>query len=181
MPRPDGARHRRGGWPQAARSKRLGHDVDHDSNDPIAGDTAQQTSAAGGTRRMSAPARPRTRVLVADDNALSATSLSLLLELEGYEVATALDGQQALDRAREFRPDIALLDIGMPFLTGHQVAERIRAEPWGGSMLLIALTGWAREQDRREALTAGFDCHVSKPAQLEQILACFPTPTTAGN
>lgn len=130
---------------------------------------------------MTGTTGPRTRVLVADDNALSATSLSLLLELEGYEVATALDGQQALDRAREFRPDIALLDIGMPFLTGHQVAERIRSETWGRSMLLIALTGWAREQDRREALAAGFDCHVSKPAQLEQILACFPATSTADN
>jgi len=125
-------------------------------------------------------AQPRRRVLVADDNALSATSLSLLLELEGFEVATALDGRQALESARAFRPDVALLDIGMPFLSGHEVARSIREQPWGGSMLLIALTGWSREQDRDEALAAGFDCHVGKPADLEQILACFPQSAAPG-
>ena len=125
-------------------------------------------------------AEARRRVLVADDNALSATSLSLLLELEGFEVATALDGRQALERAREFQPDIALIDIGMPYLDGHEVARRIRAQDWGSSMLLVALTGWSREQDRRDALAAGFDRHVSKPASLEQILACFPAALTPG-
>lgn len=112
-------------------------------------------------------------MLVADDNHLSASSLSLLLELEGFEVATALDGAQALEQARSFRPDAALLDIGMPLMDGHEVARRIRAEPWGAAMLLVAFTGWSRTRDREEAFAAGFDQHLAKPAQVEDILACL--------
>ena len=113
-------------------------------------------------------------VLVADDNALTVRSLSMLFELEGYRVATAADGEEALRQARRLRPQVMLLDIGMPLLDGHSVARSIRAEPWGAGVLLIALTGWARTQDRDASIEAGFDVHLGKPLNFEDILAHLP-------
>ncbi len=113
-------------------------------------------------------------VLVADDNALTVRSLSMLFELEGYAVATAADGEEALRQARALRPQVALLDIGMPLLDGHAVARAIRAESWGAGVLLIALTGWTRAEDQEESLDAGFDLHLGKPLKFEDILAHLP-------
>jgi signal transduction histidine kinase len=117
-------------------------------------------------------ARGRSRkVLLADDNADALMTMATLLEIEGHEVHTAADGAQALAQAEKVRPEIAILDIGMPRLNGHEVAERIRAAEWGRSMRLIALTGWGQVQDQERARVAGFDHHCTKPVAVEQLLA----------
>jgi PAS domain S-box-containing protein len=111
----------------------------------------------------------RARILVADDNRDAADTLSMILELDGHEVRTAYDGMEALQVAEQFAPQIALLDIGMPNLDGYQTARRIRERPWGSAMLLVALTGWGQEQDRRQATEAGFNCHLVKPVDPQTI------------
>lgn len=114
------------------------------------------------------------RVLIADDNQDSAESLQMLLSLDGHDVRTTSDGQAAVEAIAAFRPHVALLDIGMPKLNGYQVAERIRAQPGGEHILLIAVTGWGQEQDKLRAISAGFDRHLTKPidpAVLEALLA----------
>jgi PAS domain S-box-containing protein len=111
----------------------------------------------------------RARILVADDNRDAADTLSVILELDGHEVQTAYDGVKALQIAEQFAPQIALLDIGMPNLDGYQIARRIREQSWGSAMLLIALTGWGQEQDRRQATEAGFNCHLVKPVDPQTI------------
>ncbi|MFO1430108.1 MAG: PAS domain S-box protein [Candidatus Competibacteraceae bacterium] len=125
--------------------------------------------------RESAPTRRR--LLVVDDNRDAATSLSLLLEVIGHEVAIAYDGLEAVTAAATFRPDIVLLDLGMPKLDGYEAARRIRAQPWGKQMILIAVTGWGQEGDRRRTQEAGFDYHLVKPVDpdaLEKLLAGLP-------
>jgi CheY-like chemotaxis protein/two-component sensor histidine kinase len=111
----------------------------------------------------------RARILVADDNRDAADTLSAFLELDGHEVRTAYDGVEALHIAEQFAPQIALLDIGMPNLDGYQTARRIRQQSWGSSMMLVALTGWGQEEDRRQATEAGFNCHLVKPADPQTI------------
>jgi len=109
---------------------------------------------------------PPRRILVVDDNADSLDSLAALLRCEGHEVYTAADGLEALARAALCRPEIALLDLGMPKLDGVQLGRRIRAEPWGRAMTLIALTGWGQETDRKRTQAAGFDAHLIKPLDM---------------
>ena len=109
---------------------------------------------------------PRRRILVADDNRDGAESLAIMLRLAGHEVHTTHDGQAAVEAAAWFRPDVALLDIGMPILNGLEVARRIRAEPWGQKMLLVATTGWGQDEDKRRSKEAGFDEHLVKPVDL---------------
>ena len=116
----------------------------------------------------------RRRILIADDNKDAAESLSMVLELAGHEVRVAHLGRTALSLAQAFRPDTALLDIGMPDLSGYEVARDLRREPWGTRIQLIALTGWGQENDRRRAIEAGFDHHLTKPIdpdQLEAVIA----------
>jgi signal transduction histidine kinase/CheY-like chemotaxis protein len=109
------------------------------------------------------------RILVVDDNIDAAQSLAFLLQAEGHEVCIAHDGEQAFISAGDFRPDIALLDIGLPKLDGYAVAEAIRRETWGKDILLLALTGWGQNDDKRRALEAGFDFHLTKPVDLDQV------------
>ena len=119
-------------------------------------------------------ATPSLRVLVADDNRDAAQSLADLLRMEGHEVAVAFDGAEALLQFGEFAPEVALLDIGMPRMTGNEVAAAIRARPEGAGVLLVAITGWGQERDREAARTAGFDHHFTKPvnpAEVVQLLA----------
>jgi signal transduction histidine kinase/CheY-like chemotaxis protein len=116
-----------------------------------------------------APMPAKRRILVADDNPDAVDTLAALLEFSGYEVRIARDGQEAFDLAASFRPQLALLDIGMPKLTGYEVARRIRAEPWGRSIILIAVTGWGQEEDKRQAMEAGFEHHITKPADGERL------------
>lgn len=107
--------------------------------------------------------QPRVRVLIADDNRDAAESLAVLLRLENHEVATAHDGTSALQILASLRPHVALLDIGMPHKNGYEVADHVRAQPWGRAMTLVALTGWGQANDRARALQAGFDEHWVKP------------------
>jgi PAS domain S-box-containing protein len=109
------------------------------------------------------------RVLVVDDNEDAAKSASILLVTLGHAVQTACDGAHALQVAEEFRPDVVLLDIGLPDFNGYEVARRLRQQPWGQSMALIALTGWGQEEDKRLALEAGFDHHLTKPVEVSEL------------
>jgi CheY-like chemotaxis protein len=128
------------------------------------------------------------RILIADDNQDAAESLALLLELGGHTVRTAHRGRAALSLAQTFRPDAVLLDIGMPDLSGYEVAQTLRREPWAHRTHLIALTGLGQEADRRRALEAGFDHHLVKPVDTDQLLALIgsgcnvtPGPSKDGN
>ena len=97
----------------------------------------------------------------------------MMLDFMGHEVRVAADGVQAVAMAKQFRPQVALLDIGMPRMDGYEAARRIRAAH-GQSVMLVALTGWGQEEDRRRAYAAGFDHHVTKPAEpdaLESLIA----------
>jgi PAS domain S-box-containing protein len=113
------------------------------------------------------------RILVVDDNTDSAESMALMLKFAGHTVAVAHDGLAALETAETFRPDAALLDLGMPKLNGYETAQRIRQQPWGNNVVLIALTGWGQEEDKRRSREAGFNAHMVKPVDhhaLEKIL-----------
>ena len=109
------------------------------------------------------------RILVVDDNRDSAESLARLLQVCGNETLTAFDGLEALEVGSEFRPNVVLLDLGMPNLNGYDTARRIRQQPWGQNAVLIALTGWGKDEDRRRSGEAGFDSHVVKPVVVEQL------------
>jgi signal transduction histidine kinase len=114
------------------------------------------------------------RILVVDDNKDTAISLGMILSRRAREVRIARDGVEAVTLARDFRPHVVLLDIGLPKLNGYEAARQIRKEPWGREMFLIAVTGWGQEQDKRRAAEAGFDLHMVKPVDpvaLESLLA----------
>lgn len=106
------------------------------------------------------------RILVVDDNKDSADSLGMLLRLKGNEIRTAYDGIEAVNLAETFHPELVLLDIGLPKLNGYEVARRIRQQSWGRNMILVALTGWGQDEDRRRSQEAGFNFHVVKPVEL---------------
>lgn len=109
------------------------------------------------------------RVIVADDNHDAADTTAMMLRALGHDVRTCYDGRQALDEAATFHPDTILLDIGMPGLSGYEVARRIRDESWGAQTTLIALTGWGQTEDRTRSLDAGFDHHLVKPVHLNDL------------
>jgi PAS domain S-box-containing protein len=125
-----------------------------------------------------APAAARSRkVLIADDNRDAADTLAALVELEGHEVRVTYDGAEALSAFAAFEPDVALLDIGMPCLSGIEVACRIRASAAGRNVTLVAITGWGQSADRAGTMAAGFDYHLTKPvdaAELQTLLAESP-------
>lgn len=103
------------------------------------------------------------RILLVEDSADAREALQLLLELDGHDVAVAGDGPEALARAAQIEPEIALIDIGLPVLDGYEVARRLRATPQGSKMRLIALTGYGQPEDRARVMEAGFDSHLVKP------------------
>ncbi|HEX2547454.1 MAG TPA: ATP-binding protein [Ramlibacter sp.] len=109
------------------------------------------------------PAQPARRILVADDNADAAETLACLLRAAGHEVVTASDGRQAVALAREFAPEVAFLDLGMPVMDGLEAARSIRGDPRLAATKLVALTGWGQSSDRQRTLAAGFDLHLVKP------------------
>jgi CheY-like chemotaxis protein len=111
------------------------------------------------------------RILIVDDNRDSAASLAMLLDLAGYETFLAHDGLEAVAAAERFRPDVILLDLGLPKLNGFDAARRIRNEVWGKTMRLIALTGWGQEDDRRRSSESGFDAHIVKPVDLGALMS----------
>ncbi len=127
------------------------------------------------------PTGPPLRVLVVDDNADTAASLALLLTESGHDARTAPDGPTALEVALDYRPDVALLDIGLPGLDGYEVAKRMRQEPVFQKVLLVAMTGYGKESDRQRSKEAGFDHFLVKPAKFEkvqEILASVPEKVT---
>jgi len=121
------------------------------------------------SRSTARPAFARQRILLVEDNADARDMLRVLLELQGHEVHVAMDGDSALARARECRPTVALVDIGLPDMDGYAVAEKIRAAEHGRGVRLIALTGYGSEQDRQRAASAGFDAHLTKPVEPERL------------
>jgi CheY-like chemotaxis protein/two-component sensor histidine kinase len=143
---------------------------------PLLIEAAPASPANGMAEHTPLPAKYR--ILVVDDSKDSAESMSLLLRLEGQDVQIASDGLEAVAAAERFRPDVVLLDIGLPRINGYEAARRIREQAWGQSMFLIAVTGWGQEDDRRRAKEAGFDQHLTKPvdpATVLELLATLPT------
>src|SRR5262249_26788392 len=127
------------------------------------------------------PAGPALRILVADDNQDAAESLVMVLQLEGHDVHSVFDGDAAIAAIEELRPDVALVDIGMPGANGYEVARRVREHPWGEQVHLVALTGWGQPAARRRAEDAGFDAHLVKPVPpeaLDRLLATMSGPRT---
>jgi CheY-like chemotaxis protein len=112
------------------------------------------------------------RVLVVDDNQDAANAMAMLVGVLGGETRVAFDGESGVREARGFRPDLVLLDIGMPGMDGYEACRRIRHEH-GQDMVMVALTGWGHDKDKAEALRAGFDAHLTKPADLDQLRRLF--------
>jgi PAS domain S-box-containing protein len=119
--------------------------------------------------RDGTPSGPGRRILVVDDNRDSAESMGAMLRLFGNEVALAHDGEEAVERAEAFRPEVILMDVGMPRLNGYEATRRIRAEPWGKGIAIIALTGWGQDADRVRSQEAGCDGHLVKPVSLPDL------------
>jgi PAS domain S-box-containing protein len=140
--------------------------------------TRQEVPAYPTEERKSLTASVQSRIVVADDNLDAAESLAMLLRLHGHEVHVANDGESALALLEKVRPRVALLDVGMPKLTGHEVAAQTRSAAWGSAITLIALTGWGQESDRNSALAAGFDSHFVKPVDSEAILRAIQAAET---
>ena len=133
---------------------------------PVLADVPVPAAVAGAARR----------VLVVDDNEDSAESLATLLRLDGHEVALAYDGPAALAAAERFRPDVMLLDLGLPHMSGVDVCRQVRRAAWGGSIVVIAQTGWGQERDRRETRAAGFDWHLTKPVDHLELQTLLSQP-----
>ena len=132
---------------------------------PVLVDTAAGPDSPTGRPGQVVPPALR-RILVVDDNPDAADFLGQLLELLGNDVRTANDGEAGIAMAAQFRPELVLMDIGMPKLNGYEAARRVRQLPWGQGMLLVALTGWGQEADRKKTADAGFDHHLVKPVEL---------------
>ena len=148
-----------------ARSEGLGHGAEFRLRLPRAASPPQHDAGRHG------PAIQPCRILVVDDNRDAADMLSRLLTTTGHELVVAYEGEDALRRASEFKPQVALLDIGMPGMDGYELARRLRNDSQLPELFLVAITGWGQEEDRRRALTAGFDAHLTKPADPDQIAA----------
>lgn len=136
-------------------------------------DAGANSAAAG------APARRRLRVLVVDDHEDSRTMLRMLLEQAGHEAVEAVDGIDGVQIALSRRPDVAIVDIGLPGINGYEVARRLRQLPVSGTMALIALTGYGQDEDRRRALQSGFDRHLVKPVDAERLTQALLEVTAA--
>lgn len=137
---------------------------------PRAGERPALTESVAAPEKVTALGASGVRVLIVDDNVDAATSLSYVLTVVGFQTTVAHDGDKALAMAEELRPDIVLLDIGLPGISGHEVARRLRAQPWGQGLKLIAVTGWGQESDRSKSLEAGFDEHLTKPIDPQMLL-----------
>ena len=117
------------------------------------------------------------RIVIVDDNKDSADSLSMLLQLTGNEIYIAHDGVEAVATIEKHRPEVVLLDIGLPKLDGLEVCRRVREQPWGQNIVMIALTGWGQEDDRRRSEEAGFNGHLVKPVDYDKLLDLLSTLT----
>ena len=121
---------------------------------------------------------PERRILIVDDNRDSADSLAMLLEITGNKTYMAHDGVEAVEAVEKYRPEVVLLDIGLPRLDGHEVCRRVRQQPWGKNIIFIALTGWGQEDDRRKSEEAGFNGHLVKPVDYDKLLALLGSLTS---
>jgi CheY-like chemotaxis protein len=141
-----------------------------------------ESTAAPAEPKIIEPSKmPASRILIVDDNRDAATSLAMLLKLIGNETHTAFDGLDAVEAAANLRPEVVLLDIGLPNLNGYEVCRRLRGQPGGKGMLVVALTGWGQEEDRQKCRDAGFDSHLVKPVELPaltKLLAKFQSAPT---
>jgi CheY-like chemotaxis protein/anti-sigma regulatory factor (Ser/Thr protein kinase) len=144
---------------------------------PVAEGVRPAPSLPSGTPASAGQARHR--VLIVDDNRDGAESLSMLLEFEGFETAMAHAGPEALERARQFRPDVTLLDIGLPGMNGYDVCRQLRQE-WGGEMLIVALTGWGQPEHRARSREAGFDTHMVKPVNHDALMKLLASRPNVG-
>jgi PAS domain S-box-containing protein len=134
------------------------------------GDVTSNGSTGGSFRAA------KRRVLIVDDNADALASLSLVVRALGSETFDARDGLEAVESASNLRPDVILMDIGMPKLNGYDAARRIRQEPWGHEVLMVATTGWGKEEDRRRSKEAGFDLHLVKPIDISAVQELLESP-----
>lgn len=133
--------------------------------------TAQSSGSPAGR-----PASGKRRILVVDDNRDSANTLAMMLKLLGHETQTAFDGVEAVAAAEKFDPEIVLMDVGMPRLNGLDATRRIREQPWGQTMTVIALTGWDQESDKQNSHDAGCNGHMVKPVALADLQAILQSP-----
>jgi CheY-like chemotaxis protein len=123
----------------------------------------------------SASSGSRLRVLIADNDPDIVLTFEVMLQSMGHDVVSAANGLEALELAARVRPDAAVLDIGMTVMDGYEAARRIRKQPWGANMVLIAITGWGHETDRRRSEEAGFDSFIVKPVDVHTIADCLKT------
>jgi CheY-like chemotaxis protein len=134
---------------------------------PLCIETAHAANSAA--PRIASMVLARQRVVVVDDNRDAATSMGLLLKILGADVEVVNSGPAALLAVESYRPAVVLLDLGMPEMDGYEVAKRIRERPEFDDVMLIALTGWGQDDDRRRAHEAGFDHHLVKPADISSL------------
>lgn len=134
---------------------------------PISTETPPNGPTGNGTER---PLKSSFRILIVDDNRDGADSLAMMLRTMGNESRTSYDGPQGVNAAEEFRPEVILLDIGLPNLNGYEVCRTIRKRPWAKSTIIIAVTGWGQDEDRRRSQEAGFDHHMVKPVDPERLM-----------
>jgi CheY-like chemotaxis protein len=133
--------------------------------------SARDSAATSAARRAAGTTKKTRTVLIADDNVDAGESLAMLLRLDGHRVEVANNGTEAVTLFDQLKPEVAILDIGMPGMSGYEVARRIRQRPEGKGIALIAVTGWGQEADKARAATAGFDHHFTKPVEPEALIA----------
>jgi CheY-like chemotaxis protein len=143
-----------------ARSEGLGKGSQFVVTLPAAANSSTEELSPGEEPMFKATKR---RILIADDNRDVAEAFGVMLETVGHEVVTAHDGMEVLEKAEHFQPDIIVLDIGMPKINGYDAARRLRQQPWGKDVVLVAITGWGNEKDKGQSQEAGFDFHLVKP------------------
>jgi signal transduction histidine kinase/CheY-like chemotaxis protein len=131
---------------------------------------APKLAEARASQRASEAVVPRRRILIADDNVDAADTAALLLGALGCDVRTVYDGEAAVREAERFRPELVLLDLGMPGVDGYQACRRIRSAPWGNAIRVVALSGWDEDEDRQRSARAGFHLHLTKPVDLDALV-----------
>lgn len=166
------------GGTSEARSEGKGRGSEFVVRLPLAESGARESTPAAGEVQRVEPSGSR-RILVVDDNVDSADSLAQLLELLGNEVWTAHDGLAGIGAAGTFRPDVVLMDIGMPKMNGYEACRHIRGQAWGRDMILVALTGWGQDDDRRKTSDAGFDHHLVKPVETATLMGLLARKAAA--
>jgi|LauGreDrversion4_2_1035121.scaffolds.fasta_scaffold279189_2 CheY-like chemotaxis protein len=145
---------------------------------PKAAGPAQVQRLQAGSEEEGAATGGR-KILVVDDQEASADTLTLLLEMEGFQVLVAREGHEALVAARAFQPEVVLLDIGLPGMSGYEVAAHLRADPACREALLVAITGYGEPETRARSARAGFDVHLVKPADVDRLLGLLANPQAA--